>query len=112
MTKIPFIILIHESTADIEAIREALSEREGFRLQCLARPQMALARIAGGGVDAIVVDWSSPGSAELECFLKIRNAFPRLPLVLVYGPEGPGSVDLASRLRAAATLTKRECQAE
>src|SRR5689334_14466289 len=112
MSKIPFILLIHESAADIEAIREALSEREGFRLQCLARPQTALVRIAGGGVDAMVVHWASAGNAELECLLKIKSAYPRLPLVVVYDPEGPCSVDVTSRLKAAATLTKRECERE
>ena len=87
MHKPLFALLIHEVSTDAEPIRQALSEPEGFQLQCATLATFGLARIAGGGVDLILVDLSSSARTEsekLESVAKLRAAAPQLPIVVLY----------------------------
>src|ERR1051326_9533081 len=90
MQPVPFVLLIHEPSQDAAPIRKALLEPGGIRLQCVTRLSAALARIAGGGVDGIVLDLTGPDrqeSEKLEDFLKLRNGAPDLPVVVVCESE-------------------------
>jgi pilus assembly protein CpaE len=112
MHKSPFVLLIHEISTDVEPIRQVLSEPEGFRLQCVTRLPAALARIAGGGVDAIVVDLSFSERAEsekLDGFLKLKSAAPHLPIVVLCDSDKDTLLNVTPRVGASAALTKDQC---
>src|SRR5690348_10796887 len=107
MQPAPFVLLIHEPSSDGESIRHALLEAGGIRLQCVTRLSAALARIAGGGVDGIVLDLTSSERAEsekLESFLKLKNATPDLPIVVVCASEDHTLLGLTARVGASACL--------
>ncbi|MBK7929093.1 MAG: hypothetical protein IPJ98_16940 [Bryobacterales bacterium] len=59
---------------------------EGIRVQSIARASTALARVAGGGVDAILLDGSGGRTAAFEeALLLLRREAGRLPLLLALG---------------------------
>lgn len=59
---------------------------EGIRVQSIARASTALARVAGGGVDAILLDGSGGRTAAFEeALVLLRREAGRLPLLLALG---------------------------
>src|ERR1700733_9041157 len=122
MHKPLFVLLIHEVSTGTEPIRQALSELEGFHLQRATRLPFALARIAGGGVDLILVDLSSSERTEsekLESVMKLRAAAPHLPIVVLCDVLGDvlrdSANDTLSNLTAhgaSAFLTIEECKTD
>jgi len=111
MSTQPLILFIHEAANAEEPLRAALAG-SGFRVQCLTRVAPALARIAGGGVDAIVLDLASPGTAEgekLSGILNLRRAAPAIPVAVLCDPSDGGIAVLAERMGASATLAKAGC---
>jgi pilus assembly protein CpaE len=114
MTRKPpaaLILLIQEDAADAATVREALApEKEGLlRLQCVERLPTALARLAGGGVDVILLDLSldraSPGDL-LDNLVKLRQLAPHIPIVVLSSPDDEGLALRAKRAGAADFLPK------
>ena len=56
------VLLLCLDGTECEWLRQALPVNGAFRAQCVRRMSTALARIAGGGIDAGVID-VSPGAA-------------------------------------------------
>jgi len=118
MHKPLFVLLIHEVSAYTEPIRQALPESEGFHLQRAARLPFALARIAGGGVDAILVDLSSSEKTEsekLESVAKLRGAAPHLPIIVLCDVLSDSANDALANLTAhgaSAFLTIAQCKTD
>jgi Flp pilus assembly CpaE family ATPase len=118
MHKPLFVLLIHEVSTDTEPIRQALSEPEGFHLQCATRLTFALARIGGGGVDLILVDLSSSERTEsekLESVVKLRAAASHLPIVVLGGVLSDSTNDAVANLTAhgaSAFLTIEQCKTD
>lgn len=111
MTKKPItalILLIQEDRADAAIVRQALAQQgEGWlRLQCVERFPTALARLAGGGVDAILLDLA--GDAALDRFLQLRELAPHVPIVVLCGPGGESMALRAMRAGAADYLNKEQ----
>ncbi len=80
------VLLIQDDEPGVELVREAVTRGgEGsLRVQCIKSLPTALARIAGGGVDAVVLDLAarSRGRVEaLEAVRQIRAGAPRAPLL-------------------------------
>ena len=100
------VLLIQDGMDGVESIRNAVtSSGDGtLRLQCIKSLPTALARIAGGGVAAVVLDVSARtgGSQDaLEAVRQIRRAAPQAPLLVLCGAADEA---LAVRaLRAGAT---------
>ena len=114
MRQTPLVLLIHESSADAEFIRRSLLDAGESRVQCVTRLSSALARIAGGGVDGIVLDLTSPSrkeSEKLEDFLKLKNEAPDLPILVVCGPDEDALINLTALAGASASVTVAQCQA-
>jgi pilus assembly protein CpaE len=107
------VLLIHEGQASIEPIREALADPEiGFRLQCVERLPTALARIAGGGVHAVVIDLSrsdQPENERLDSFLKFQKGAPNVPVIVLCGPGDENLALKAVRAGAADFLVRERC---
>jgi pilus assembly protein CpaE len=106
----PFILLIHDVSSDVESIRQMLPAQEGFRLQCVTRLATALARIAGGGVDAIILDPPPAGRTEaetLEQLLTLREKAPLAPVIAICDSDKDTQFSLANG--ATASLTLDQC---
>jgi hypothetical protein len=98
MTKKPLaavILFIQEDAADAATIREAVAQQKDvlLRLQWVERFPTALARLAGGGVDGILLDLA--GDATLDRFSQLRRLAPHVPIVVRCGAD-----DEALALRA------------
>lgn len=113
MNRTAFILLIHEASSEVEPVREALLTDGGFRLQSVTRLSAALARIAGGGVDGIVLDLISPERGESEKladFLTLKREAPDTPIVVVCGSEDDPLMRLTARVGASASLHAGQCK--
>jgi pilus assembly protein CpaE len=110
------VVLIGGDAASTEPIRVALARREGWcRLQCAGSVSMGLARVAGGGVNLILLDLSlsrADGDEALSHFHKLRNQAMGVPIVLLCGVEQVGLALNAVRAGAAAYMTKDRCATE
>lgn len=109
----PFVLLIEEDPAEAALIRQSLAQRGGggFQLQCVAGMSIALARIAGGGVDVIMLDLSldDDGSRDsLAGLLAVQRAAPRVPIIVLYDAHDEGLALQAMRAGAADCLLKEE----
>jgi pilus assembly protein CpaE len=103
-TKSILALLIQDASAEPGPIREAAAQDDGHpvRLQCVERLSTALARIAGGGVDVVLLDVSSGKAPEssLETLLELLRQAPEVPIVVVCGSDNEGLALKAMRAGA------------
>ena len=87
MDKNTFVLLVDETSSAIDPIRRALADRaDQFRVQCVEDVSTALARIAGGGVDIILMRLgpaTSPEGALWDGFFKLHAGAAKIPIVVV-----------------------------
>jgi pilus assembly protein CpaE len=116
MTKKPLpalILLLQEDAADAATVRQALAQKKDglLRMQCVDRLPTALARLAGGGVDLILLDLALgealPGD-RLDTFLKLQQLVPHTPIVVLSRPDEEGVALRAMRAGAADFLPKQQ----
>lgn len=84
--KRPLFLLIQEDPALAASLRDALGrDGDGLpRVQWIKSLPTALARIAGGGVDAVGIDLShgwSDANEPLEAVRQVRRSAPHMPIV-------------------------------
>jgi pilus assembly protein CpaE len=110
-TKSILALLIQDPSADPGPIREAAAQGDAYpvKLQCVEQLSTALARIAGGGVDLVLLDVSSGKAPErrLETLLELLHQAPQLPTVVVCG-SGNESFALKAMRAGAADYVVRE----
>jgi pilus assembly protein CpaE len=116
MDKNGLILLIGDDPADIELIRGVLAHFEGwFRLQCVGRLLTAQARIAGGGVNVVLLDLAlcrGEGDKRLGDFHKLHDAAPGVPIVVFCSTEEENLALSAVRGGAADYMLKERCAAD
>jgi pilus assembly protein CpaE len=105
------ILLVQEDPAGAAEIRQALGQgMEGaFRLQCVEGLSTALARIAGGGVDLVLLDLSlcsGRESGQPEGFLALHREAPHIPVVVLCDAQDEGLALKAMRAGAADYIIK------
>ncbi len=81
------VLLVEDNRGDARLVREMLAEVPGlaFDLECTDRLSAALARLAQGGVDVVLLDLSLPDSRGLDTFLRVHALAPKTPTVLLSG---------------------------
>jgi pilus assembly protein CpaE len=113
MNKNVLVLLIEEDPASIEPIRVALAHQEDrFRLQCVGSVATGLARIAGGGVNVVLLDLSLSRGQENERlghFYKLRDAATELPIVVLCLAQEEALALSAVRAGAADYIIKERC---
>jgi MinD-like ATPase involved in chromosome partitioning or flagellar assembly len=91
MNKSILALLIQEASADARPIRDALAQDKdhAVRLQCVERLSTALARIAGGGVDLVLLDLSASKAQEggMDSLLHLLREAPQVPTVVICGAD-------------------------
>src|SRR5579863_4097323 len=87
MDKNTFVLLVDETSSAIDPIREALADQtDRYRLQWVDDVSTALARIAGGGVDIVLMRLGPAGSSESDrwdAFLRLHAGAEKVPIVVV-----------------------------
>jgi pilus assembly protein CpaE len=101
---------IQGASADPGPIFEALAgDRDHqVRLQCVAQPSTALARIAGGGVDLVLLDLSVSRERGMEDLLLLLREVPHVPVVVVCGTDNEELALRAMRAGASGYLMKEQ----
>jgi len=81
------ILLIEDNPGDARLLRELLAAKEGasFDLEHEDRLSTALARLAQGDIDVILLDLSLPDSHGLDGLNKICAQAPKVPIVVLSG---------------------------
>jgi PAS domain S-box-containing protein len=81
------ILLIEDNPGDARLLRELLAAKDGasFNLEHEDRLSTALARLAQGDTDVILLDLSLPDSQGLDGLNKICAQAPKVPIVVLSG---------------------------
>ncbi len=81
------ILLIEDNPGDARLLRELLAAKDGasFDLEHEDRLSTALARLAQGDIDVILLDLSLPDSHGLDGLNKICAQAPKVPIVVLSG---------------------------
>ncbi|MCK9590567.1 MAG: response regulator [Methanoregula sp.] len=79
------ILLIEDNPADVEMIRELLSDRKGsfFDIVCADRLSAAKPYFAAGGIDIIILDLGLPDSHGLDTLRRVRDQAKEVPIVVL-----------------------------
>ncbi|MCL4836627.1 MAG: EAL domain-containing protein [Thermoanaerobaculia bacterium] len=77
-------LLIEDDPGDAELIRQLLARGEpACRTEVRPRLATGLARLAEGGVDVVLLDFSLPDSVGLASFRALRDAHPEVPVLVL-----------------------------
>jgi diguanylate cyclase (GGDEF)-like protein len=81
------LLLVEDNNGDARVVQEALTEapRVRFRVERTDRLTSAMARLARESFDLILLDLTLPDSWGLDTFLKIRDAAPHTPVIVLSG---------------------------
>jgi two-component sensor histidine kinase/CheY-like chemotaxis protein len=79
------ILLIEDNPADVEMIRELLSDHKGssFDFVCADRLSAAEPSFAEGGIDIILLDLGLPDSQGLDTLRRVRDHAGDVPIVVL-----------------------------
>ena len=92
-------ILLVEDDPGVARLEQLRLERAGYAVATAATAEEGLSRVAGGGIDLIVLDQQlSPGTSGLEFFRQVKAAGHNVPAILVTGMQEEGL--LVEALRA------------
>jgi DNA-binding NtrC family response regulator len=83
------VLIVEDSPADAELIRDALRETgpAKFHSESVPRLSEAIARLVRGGINLVMVDLGLPDSQGLATFRNLRQAAPDLPIIVVTGND-------------------------
>jgi len=102
-------VLVVEDTPEDALLLETLLEgarNRRYRTEQVARLSDALARLARGGIDAVILDLTLPDSSGLETFETIQRQFPTVPILVLTASQNEAMADLAIRHGAQDYLLK------
>jgi PAS domain S-box-containing protein len=91
------VLIVEDNPADVALTREALPDAgaAGFLLESAPRLSVALARLEAEGIDLVLLDLGLPDSQGLDTFRRLRDAAPKVPVIVL-----TGNVDQAVGLAA------------
>ena len=80
-------LLVEDNPGDIGLIQELFprTRTEPIEVELVGRLSAAIARIAQGGIDVILLDLGLPDSQGVDTFLKMREAAKEIPVVVLTG---------------------------
>ena len=81
------VLLVEDNNGDARIVQEALSEspRVHYRIERADRLTAALARLAKEPFDMILLDLTLPDGWGLDTFLRVRDAAPQTPIMVLTG---------------------------
>lgn len=91
------VLVVDDQVALAENIAEVL-EGVGFQTDVAASAEDALARVARGGITAVVTDFKLPGASGAQLIEELRRRGERIPVLMMSAYTDEGTID---RSRAA-----------
>jgi len=104
------VLLVEDNPLEAELVAELLrrSRADSFELEHVERLADALARVARGGVDVVLLDFSLPDSSGLATYRRLHAAATRIPVVILTNLDDEEVAGCAVREGAQDYLIKRE----
>ena len=104
------LLLVEDGAEDALLIRTLLerAKRGRFLIRQADSLSGATAELAGGDIDAVLLDLLLPDSNGLETFEKLQSRFPTVPILVLTAAENEALADLAIRRGAQDYLHKAE----
>ena len=102
------VLLIEDDPGDARLVRALLERGNGYRLEHVGRLAEGLARLAGGGVDLVLLDFSLPDGFGLDAFRALSAAHPDVPVIVLTGLDDDALALHAVAEGAQDYLVKRE----
>ena len=97
-----------EDDPGVARLEQLRLERAGYEVATAASAEEGLNRVAGGGIDLIVLDQNlSPGTSGLEFFRQVKAAGHNVPAILVTGMQEEGLLVEALRPACATSSPRR-----
>ncbi len=83
------VLLVEDDPGQVAVIRALFKSAVGvaFQLRTADRLAVAFDELNGGGLDIVLLDLSLPDSNGLDTFLRVRQAAPRLPVIILTGTD-------------------------
>jgi len=102
------ILLVEDNPGDVELLRLMLMEMDSvsFRVDAVPRLSNALAWLAEKEVDVVLVDLGLPDSNGLDTFIRLRDAAPDLPIIILTGNTDQNAAVMSVREGAQDYLIK------
>jgi PAS domain S-box-containing protein len=102
------VLVVEDNQADVDLIREALSDTKfvNFQIDSVSRLSEALARLKNTGIDLILLDLGLPDSQGLETYHKLREATSHIPVIILTGNDDQAMAIFAVRDGAQDYLVK------
>jgi two-component system cell cycle sensor histidine kinase/response regulator CckA len=102
------VLFVEDNPADALLTREALKQSEAVRFECIhvARVAEALEQLDEKRFDLILTDLNVPDGHGLETFLRLQQAAPNLPIIVMTGNTDEAAGISAMQAGAADYLTK------
>ena len=81
------VLLIEDNPGDVRLVQEMLNEVPGlaFDIECIARLDSGVERLAKGGIDLLLLDLDLPDSQGLDTFIKAHTQATEVPIVVLTG---------------------------
>jgi diguanylate cyclase (GGDEF)-like protein len=81
------VLIVEDNPAYARLVQETLRDGgpEGFATETASRLSEALARLADGGIDVVLLDLGLPDARGAEGFARLSEQFPDLPVVVLTG---------------------------
>ncbi|MGI5861092.1 MAG: sigma-54-dependent transcriptional regulator [Myxococcales bacterium] len=99
------VLVVDDDESSREFEREALA-MAGYQVRTAANGNEALAMLAGGAFDAVLLDVRMPGMDGLELLESYRSSGGRVPMIVLSAMAGSDDIVKAMRLGATDYLTK------
>lgn len=83
------LLLVEDSAADARLVREMLKEAASARFDVVHVERLgeAINRVGDGDIQVILLDLSLPDAQGIETLALLRNAAPRIPIVVMSGVD-------------------------
>ncbi len=107
------ILVIEDNPGDARLLRETFAEGEhaGAALECASDLRAGLARLAQGGIDAVLLDLGLPDSEGLGTFAAVQAHAADLPIIVLTGLDDQAVAERAVREGAQDFLVKGQVPA-
>ena len=106
------ILLVEDNAGDARLLREMFSKErpDSFELTHLLRMSEAVAHLAKGGVDIVLLDMGLPDGHGLETVRRAHAAAPNVPLIVLTGLDDEALADEAMKAGAQDYLIKGQIE--
>ncbi len=110
MTQTIRALLVEDNRIEARQTQHWLAAKKEpvIQVEWVERLSMGLERLAGGGIDAVLLDLNLPDSRGMETFAALHASFPDVPVIVLTGEHDESMGILAVEQGAADYLVKQD----